>query len=475
MAKKEVEKNPSEQIKEIKKQGWVKKSGKEKGIEHTLIYDAFGEGLEPSYYWVLEFMRTDLGLDVEKTADYFAAAEASSYYGELSMRRAGLEKRVGEIMLTLNAIVKSIINLLWDLKEFDMRLDSYKKFKKGAAKEKEEADQALKAVWLTDVDVKKGRAAINVLTNDLNFVTLRDAFMVATSPSDVDKMDLNDRVKRVLKPRIAEYLNWVELSGKELEMRRKVELAYLKSQVSALKLQTHWVKPYLIAINKLRPPVEVAEPEEIVTAFDVARIYISLLGTKEVAELPRPGTYPIKVKPTRDEDKVFQCVIAEFIFRSSPAGIVERGHYTQRGKVKMIFKPYVFTKAQLDKLKALEEDEILQFAEGVTKESLDAMHEDLKKYLEEKPEAKKEEFEIPLFKPIKDIVSGMIEPFKGIAEGIKFLTAPSKKAGGKAEKKPSALEKHQLERLKEAAKEKAEKACWNVFEKYKKTYKMITW
>jgi hypothetical protein len=41
---------------------------------YELTYDSFGESLEPIYYWLLDFLREDLGYEVEKTADYFAAA-----------------------------------------------------------------------------------------------------------------------------------------------------------------------------------------------------------------------------------------------------------------------------------------------------------------------------------------------------------------------------------------------------------------
>src|SRR3989344_1541332 len=104
---------------------------------------------------------------------------------------------------------------------------------------------------MDNVDVKKGRGSINMLAQDLNFLTIRDAFMIVNSVEDVEKQDLNDRVKRILKPRMQEFLEWKERSEKELLKRYEIERAYLRSQVAALKLYSGWTKPYLKTAQKL--------------------------------------------------------------------------------------------------------------------------------------------------------------------------------------------------------------------------------
>src|SRR3989304_351529 len=71
-----------------------------------VVYDSFGETMEPMYYWLLDSMK-DMGYDVEKPADFFAASEASGYYGEMGIRRTNLEKRAMELLGTANAVIKS--------------------------------------------------------------------------------------------------------------------------------------------------------------------------------------------------------------------------------------------------------------------------------------------------------------------------------------------------------------------------------
>jgi len=493
------EKSPSEQIKKIKKDTKVK--------EYTLVYDSFGEGLEPAYYWVLDFLREDLDYEVEKIYDQFAAAEASGYYGELGIRRTALEKRAMEIMQTLGVIVKSILQLLWDLKEFELRLDHYKKLKSKNKEEAEAADNALKAIWLTEVDIKKGRGSINVLTQDLNFVTLRDAFMVAKSVEDVAKMDLNERVKRILKYKIKEYLDWRKRSEAELKKRYQVEKAWLKSQVNAMKLYTRWARPYLIATQKLMPlePEKIAGAEELVTAFDVMRIDLVIFGKKAQSTIPlKGGRPPIEVKIPREEDKVYRCIEVEFRFRSTPAGEPVKGHFTHRGKVEMFFRAYVMTGEQIKKIKELEEDEVLQFLEGMTTESLHAMRDDLARYVEEidiekikedlkklKTKEEKKEYLEELGKKLDEIqdedvkkeLEKLIKKYKVEVPFIKEIQEalePIKKAAEKFKKfKPGEVSKRRLpwyiKQLKELAKKGASDDCWTLYDTYKNAHKMIRW
>ena len=82
----------------------------------------------------------------------------------------------------------------------------------------------------------------------------------------------------------------------------------MKSQVNAFKAYSEWAKPYLIATRKLLPPEKIHEAEEIVTAFDVARIYLVLFGKKEIKTLTR-GEHAIAraVKISNDEDLCIQA------------------------------------------------------------------------------------------------------------------------------------------------------------------------
>ncbi|MEM4248445.1 MAG: hypothetical protein QXH80_04180, partial [Candidatus Nanoarchaeia archaeon] len=373
--------------------------------KYVLSYDSFMETLEPMYYWLLDFLRENLGYKVDKTADYFAASEASGFYSEMGMRRTALEKRASELLATINAVVKSIINLVYDMREFELRFKHYDDLKSSDKDISKNGDLSLKTIWLTEVDMKKGAAAINMLVQNLNFVLLRDAFVALTVPYSEDtkklksemakkikEMDITEITKRILEPRIMEYIDWRALSEKELRKRYEVEKAYLKSQVDALKLYTRWARPYLIGTQRLIPAefqelsttardAEKLAAAEIATPFDVMHIYIELLAKKEV---DKAGKQEIKVS---DENKMYAVIELRFAFRSA-GGAIERGHYTPRGKAVVQFLAFALTKKQLDDLEKKKEDEVLKFIDNITKETLNAMSDDLKKYLEGKEDKK---------------------------------------------------------------------------------------
>src|SRR3989344_9520501 len=103
------------------------------------------------------------------------------------------------------------------------------------------------------VDMARGNSSIKAMAlGQAGFQTLINAFLMVSSPKDVDSLDLNDMVKRILKPRIQEFNIWVDQSEKELRKRYEIEKTYLRSQVSSLKLYSRWVKPYLRAAEQLK-------------------------------------------------------------------------------------------------------------------------------------------------------------------------------------------------------------------------------
>src|SRR3989344_5394652 len=341
------ESESSKKISEIKKAGSSK-------IEYRLMYDSMMEGLEPIYFWILDFLKdskpSGLGFDeVIKYKDEYDATVSSGYFGEMGTRRSVMEDRAMKIMATVNTVVRSIINLIYDLKEFDIRLAHYNDLHSGNPSKKEGGKLALKQIWMDQVDIKKGRGAINAMAQQLEFVTLRDAFLVSKDEKDADKLDLNERVKRIVKARIAEYIEWEKNSEKELKKRYDIERAYLKSQVASLKYYTAWVKPYLISAKK-----EV-KPEEVNSNYRFINF----------------------------KDKFFSCIEVEIIFRTLPRVYQGQGgsHYVHSGRTDIIIKPYAFAESEIKEIYELKEREDMEMIDEMTDASLRAMHEDIEKYL----------------------------------------------------------------------------------------------
>jgi broad-specificity NMP kinase len=113
--KKEIEKDKKleSEIKEILSRNQV--------AEYKVTIEKFSESLEPYYFWLVDFIK-GFGYKMEKVDENIMASVTSAFFGEMAQRRMNFEKRGMEILGTINAIVRSIINLLYDLKELDRRL-----------------------------------------------------------------------------------------------------------------------------------------------------------------------------------------------------------------------------------------------------------------------------------------------------------------------------------------------------------------
>ena len=194
-----------------------KKKGKPEA-EHVIGYDSSSEGLEPIYFFITDLMN-DFGLKTEKFIDNFTSSPGSGHFGELGQRATIMQQQGAKILADINAVLRSVLNLIYDLKDFKTRLQQYNGVKSKDKLIHDAAVLSLKQIWMDKVDMQKGQGSINAMSSgNLQFVTLRDAFMIANSVSDIKKMDLNDRVKNILKRKLEEYNRWH--SNSEIEIRK---------------------------------------------------------------------------------------------------------------------------------------------------------------------------------------------------------------------------------------------------------------
>ncbi len=378
---------------------------KNKVGEYVIVLDTMTHSLEPYYFWLVDFM-TKIGYKVNKIGEELGASVTSAFFGEMMARKTQLERRGMEILGTINTVVKSIINLLYDLKRLDERLKIYDMLHSKDPNQRKNALLTLKRIWMDEVDIKKGRGSINSLstTGGLEFVTLRDAFMSIEKPEQVDKANLNDRVKRILKDRLTEFYAWLKESEKELRQRRKIELEYLGAQVENLRLYTVWAEPYLKAAQMIQfKDIDKVSDAQLVHAFDQNVIRIKIRGEKEYYKkevletfegAPKKISIPGLSKESYLGPKVYGVIEIELLYRTRPALISagKTGVYRQMGNLTITFKGYVLSPKELEAIKEEQRAKALEWIEGLTKESLKALREDIMKYLAElKGEKKAEE------------------------------------------------------------------------------------
>ncbi|MCX8194409.1 MAG: hypothetical protein N3G19_03590, partial [Candidatus Pacearchaeota archaeon] len=232
-------------------------------------------------------------------------------------------------------------------------------------------------------------------------------------PEDVDKLDLNERVKRILKSRLAEFLEWKERSEAELRKRFEVEKSWVKSQVSSLKLYTRWAKPYLKAAEELMMKGTAKEPA-ITKAFNTVILQLTLLGKNKInvqSEVDA-GNLPKAFRNMKLKRNYYACVLVDFKFRGIPRrGAGESGYYVFGGRADINFKAFALNEDEFNALNNESDNEdfrdALKLVENLTEETLSNMISEIEHFIgkekeKEKKEKKKEPKEIEVGKIKKD-------------------------------------------------------------------------
>ncbi|MDA3837212.1 MAG: hypothetical protein PF542_06345 [Nanoarchaeota archaeon] len=354
---------------------------------HVLKYDSPTETLEPIYFFILDLIN-DFGFKTEKLVDNFVSSPGSGHFGEMGQRSSIMQQQGSKLLADINMVIRSILNVVYDLRDFATRLESYNDYR-GKDKEKvESALLSLKQVWMDKVDINKGNSSLKAMgLGQAGFTTLLDAFLVCDNEAEVDKLDLNATVKRILKPRIAEFNHWIKYSESELRKRYEIEKTYLKSQVNSMHLYIGWAKPYLRAAQQLQMSENDRHPA-LVKMFNTMLLELSLIAKREfkagdfkyaetgVQDIPASWGY----KPKK---KYFEVVFVDFDFRGIPQR-TQQG-FVAGGKTAISFKAYALDENQLKlfdlAFKSTNLTDAFDFVEGATTESMEQLTKDINFFL----------------------------------------------------------------------------------------------
>lgn len=377
---------------------YYKKKGKPEA-EHVLGYDSAAEGLEPIYFFITDLMG-DFGLKTEKLVDNFTSSPGSGHFGELGQRATIMQQQGGKILADINAVLRSVLNLIYDLKDFKMRLQQYGGLKSKDRLIRDAAVLSLKQIWMDKVDILKGNSSIKSMAlGQAGFITLIDAFLSVADEKEVDKIDLNDRVKRILKPRIQEFNIWLAQSENELKKRYELEKNYLRSQVNSLKLYSRWAKPYLKSAQQLEQK-EAGRSVDLVKTFNTILLELTLFGKSklDIKSQALAGELPIKFAEDsflKKQRNYNVCILVDFYFRGIPQRVSQQqAHYSFGGKTKVTFKAYVLNDDELEKLNQelskSDLEDVFKLIEGATTDSMGRLQEEIDSFLNEKDEETKE-------------------------------------------------------------------------------------
>ncbi len=364
--------------------------------KHKLIYDDFSQNLEPVYFWLLDYLNYEYE-KTDKLLDNFVSSAGSGFFSEMGQRATKMQEEAMKIFGVANTVLRSILNIVYDLKEFKIRLAQYDDYNNKKEKDKSRAALlSLKQIWLDKVDINRGNSSIKALAvsgaNQPNFVTLIHAFMAAESLEKIKEYDLNDSVIRILEQRFPEFQLWIKESENELRKRFEIEKNYLRSQVNSLKLYSRWIKPYLHASKDLEARGKATSA--LVTNFNTVLFELAVMAEGKYD--PRGdialGDLPEAFKKIKTR-KYSPILVVELNFRSSPERADQRGGYGFRGRVELTFTSYGLNEDEIKILKQeIEKDDVgamLEYIEGATTKSLEQIQADIDDLLDEKkPEEK---------------------------------------------------------------------------------------
>lgn len=438
--------------------------------EHKIEYDSPQETLEPIYFWLHDFLAKS-SKKITKISDNFAASAGSNTFGEFGQRATRMQEEAMKMLGSVNTVIKSILNIIYDMKEFKIRLDQYDKLNTGSESDKKAAMFALKQVWLDNVDfAKRGNTSIKAMSQQFDYVTLIDAFMAAENiemlrkPESEGGLDLNERVKRLVAQRLVEFLKWIEESEKELRKRYEIEKNYLKSQNNSIKLYVRWIKPYLMAAKNLEQNAD--SGAALVASFNTMVLELAIMAEDKYdpEDDIKSGLLPSSFKDATKRTYK-PIVIVEFKFRGIPSRVGQGYSYGGRAEVK--FTSYALHDVEIEALKKTMDDDdqndALKLIMGATDDSLGMIDKDVRELLgeDEKKEEEKEESED-------------VNPLTAL--GSLFTFGFFKKESKKDEKEGFAKgirpdndrEKVMRSQAIIAAREK----CFNVFDTYKKSHGM---
>lgn len=456
---------------EVKPQAIIDINGSE--VSHELVYESRSDTLEPVYFFVIDLME-EMGLTTEKLVDNFSSSPGSGHFAELGQRATMMQQQGAKILGDVNTVLRSVLNIIYDLKEFKMRLQSYDDLKSKDKNKGEAARLSLKQIWMDKVDINKGNSSIKAMAlGQAGFQTLIDAFLIVNNTKDVNNLDLNERVKRLTTSRITEFNIWLDISEKELRKRYELEKTYLKSQVNALKLYSRWARPYLRAAAQLTSKDFGRDPA-LVNIFNTLLLELTLLGKSELkvkeaalaGDLPNDFAKDHVLKSIKR--KYYSCVLVDFKFRGIPQRMQGSSHYTFGGKAEITFRAYVLNEDEIAKLnQELEKsdiDEVLRLTEGATEDSLAQIKEEIDEFLKE--DVKESEKSKESSNPFLALIGYYEKPASNEKE---------KKKGKDKEiivKKDNWIEENHLRRL---GGEKAKDTAFNLFEVYKKAHGMAAY
>jgi hypothetical protein len=448
--------------------GWPKPTKR-----HRLVHEAFNMALEELYFWTLNHARMDMGFyDVIKVTDTFSASENSAFFGQSAQRLSIQEDRASSFMRGISELVKTLFQIVRELRIIDERLDVYKDWKKSKS-----ADSTLKGLFSDFAENKGGQmqpGSIYHLANQVGYAVLPDLFFntIVYNKEDVDKivdkLEFNPNVKSVLKRKLYQFVVWVERTEKELYARKKFQIKYLRQHYLTIKMYMAWVKPYLKHIRRLTMSEDQLDSPYLISSFETSATEVEVIAYVK-----------------KGKGKLCPVILMSYYFTTRP--VLQYNQEFNRGPVHIgraiwTIRAYAWTEDEMKMyvaMKDMEDRELLGLVDEQLKSAMEMLGDDLDKYLKEAEgelDAEGEKGDVPAPKEKLEPISGnmsVFDPFVSIFKGFGEIGKAFLPSSFSFSAKPKQAVYTDSDR-KKIAKDAAAK-MWGIYKNYKKAHGLLSW
>jgi len=376
---------------------------KHKILEIKLILDNPNIKMEHIYFWLVDFIRDSLKMDINKLSDDFTSSVASSFFGEMGQRLTNVLNNARSLAELINSLTRTIISIL---NEYKQLYSIYVLYENLLSKKPEEALASylsLKDRWLSNVDSSRGAGALRNLQAS-RFPSIVDLFLLADLKSELEKFknkkligeelynalfnnqanttprDLNElfnngiinrRIYNLLSSRLIDFYSWLENNKKILYDRINLLKSYLKHELSSLLYYVEFAKPYFKFARKLLQSPD--QPVDVVNAFETAIINISLTANQK----------EIKVKEYNEkegkeiEKSYIPLYEIDMKARAIPTVVGRIDSYARMysflGRIDIVLRAYLVEKGEYDSIIINQESEDLAYITGLTDDYIKSM------------------------------------------------------------------------------------------------------
>jgi len=264
----------------------------------------------------------------------------------------------------------------------------------------------------------------------------------------------------VLKRKFQDFVIWKESNYKELKVRKNFELRYLRQHYNIINMYMQWVKPYMKHIAKLRGDISKTDDAGLISAFEGSMIEIEILAQRL----------------EEGNNSIYTCVLETYEYRTKPAlsFTQEAGFHRgpiHMGELKLTLRSYAWSKDKINAYKQMKQKEDFELFEQIdssVKATMEAIREDLDKFLKqagELTETKKEEKK-------SGKKQSILDPFTSVGKGFTdFVGVFAPKAMAPSEKAKKEKEQKETDKAKEAVKT----SLWLEYKIFKKAHLILTW